>query len=137
MNELEEIRRKKMEKLVKEIGEKNPSAQNYPKAPITITDENFDQIVQQYPLMVIDNWAPWCFPCRMIAPIIEEMAKDYAGKVVFGKLNTDENQRTPLKFGVMGIPTLLIIKNGKEVDRIAGAVPREYIESKLRRYLHE
>jgi thioredoxin 1 len=71
----------------------------------------------------------------MISPVLDEMAKDYAGKVVFGKLNVDENPRTAMQFGIMAIPTLLIVKNGNVVDRIVGAVPRETIESKMQAYL--
>ena len=71
----------------------------------------------------------------MVAPIIDELAKDYAGKVVFGKLNVDENPKTAMRFDIMSIPTLLIIKNGKEVDRIIGAVPKQSVEAKLRRHM--
>jgi thioredoxin 1 len=85
--------------------------------------------------MVVDCWAPWCGPCRMLSPVIEELAKDYEGKVVFGKLNTDYNRGVAGEFGIMSIPTLLFIKNGKLVDTIIGAVPREVIESKLRKYI--
>ncbi len=104
-------------------------------SPIHITDSDFESLVQKYPLMVIDCWAAWCGPCRMLAPIIDELAKDYAGRVVFGKLDVDENPRTAMNFRIMSVPTLLIIKNGKLVDQIVGAVPREYIESKLRKHV--
>ncbi|MDH5783180.1 MAG: thioredoxin [Candidatus Bathyarchaeota archaeon] len=104
-------------------------------APLTVNDADFDQVMQQYPLLVIDCWAAWCGPCRMVAPIIDELAKDYAGKVVFGKLNVDENPKTAMRFDIMSIPTLLIIKNGKEVDRIIGAVPKQSVEAKLRRHM--
>ncbi|MEM3088896.1 MAG: thioredoxin [Candidatus Bathyarchaeia archaeon] len=103
--------------------------------PILVTDENFNEVIQLHSLMIIDCWAPWCGPCKMVAPILDEMAKDYAGKVVFGKLNVDENPRTAMQFAIMAIPTLLIIKNGNVVDRIVGAVPRETIESKIQAYL--
>jgi len=109
--------------------------QKDPAAPITVTDATFNQAVQQHPLMVIDCWASWCSPCRIIAPVIDEIAKDYAGKVVFGKLNVDENPQISEQFGIFSIPTLLIIKNGNEVDRIVGAVPKQLIESKLQKHL--
>ena len=134
MNELEEIRKKKLEELMKKMS-KQEKQQNYPSRPITITDDDFEKTIQQYQLLLIDFWAPWCHPCRIIAPVIEDLAKDYAGTIVFGKLNTDENPRTAMKFGIMSIPTLLIIKNGKVVDKILGAVPREYIEPKLKKYI--
>jgi len=121
---------KKMRELVR-IKEKK----NYFDTPIIVADATFDRIVQRHPIMMVDCWVPWCFPCQAITSIIEEMAKDYAGKVAFGKLNVDENPKTATRFGILGIPTLLILKNGKEVDRIVGAVPKQGIESKLQRYL--
>ncbi len=103
--------------------------------PITVTDASFDQMVQEYPLMVIDCWAAWRGPCRMITPVVDELAKDYADKVVFGKLNVDENPKTAVRFGIMSIPTLLIMKNSKEVDRIIGVVPKHSIEARLHMHL--
>ncbi len=125
--ELEKIRNKKIQKMKTES--ENPSD------PITVTDAIFAETVIKYPLIVIDCWAAWCGPCRMIAPIIEELAREYAGKIVFAKLNVDENPDTAMKFGVMGIPTLLIMKSGKEVDRIVGVVPKAHLESKLKQYM--
>ncbi len=133
--ELERIRAKKkreiMEKAVGEATEKKDIS----SSPITISDGDFEQVVQQYPLLMIDCWAAWCGPCRIVAPIVDELAEAYAGTVVFGKLNVDENPETAVRFNVMSIPTLLIMKDGKEVDRIVGAVPKQSIEAKLRRYL--
>jgi len=94
-----------------------------------------DNVVGEHPLFVLDCWAVWCGPCRMIAPIIDELARTYRGKVAFGKLNVDDNPKTALRFNVMSIPTLLIFKEGKLVNRIVGAVPRIEIESVLRKYL--
>lgn len=133
MNELEEIRRRKRQELINKTDKKQERA-NYPDTTVTITDADFDEMTQNYPLMVVDCWAAWCGPCKRIAPIIDELAKDYAGRAVFGKLNTDENMGTVVRFKIMSIPTLLIIKNGKESDRIIGAVPRQVIEAKLERY---
>ena len=98
---------------------------------ILITDENFSELVKKYPKMVVDCWAAWCGPCRMIAPIVEELAKEYKGKIAFGKLNVDENENTSRKFGIMSIPTLLILKDGGLVDKIIGAVPKEHIVEKM------
>lgn len=100
-----------------------------------VTDDSFDSIVQKYPLVVIDCWAPWCGPCRMIAPVIEELAKSYKGRIVFGKLNVDENTKIPAKYNIMSIPTLLVFKNGKLVNQLVGAMPRAMLESELRKYL--
>jgi thioredoxin 1 len=103
--------------------------------PLILDDAHFDEIIQQHPLMLIDCWAAWCGPCRIIAPIIDELARDYAGRVTVAKLNIDENPKTAMRFGIMSIPTLLVMKNGKEVDRIIGAVPKPFIEERLRRHM--
>jgi len=86
-------------------------------------------------LIVVDCWAAWCAPCRAIAPIVEQLAKDYKGKVVFGKLNVDENPETQNRFGIMAIPTLLVMKSGKELDRIVGALPKNQLEAKVNSYI--
>jgi len=103
--------------------------------PITLADDGFDLAVERYDLMVVDFWAPWCGPCVVMAPVIEELAEEYAGRVTFGKLNTDENPTTTERFGVMGIPTLVILQGGNEVERIVGAVPKQEIRNVLDRYL--
>jgi thioredoxin 1 len=90
--------------------------------------------VKNYPLIVVDCWAAWCAPCRAIAPIVEELAKEYSGKVVFGKLNVDENPETAQRYGVMAIPTLLVMKEGKEVDRVVGVLPKNQLEAKVNAY---
>jgi thioredoxin 1 len=82
----------------------------------------------------VDCWAAWCAPCRAIAPIVDELAKQYSGKVVFGKLNVDENPETTQRFGVMAIPTLLVMKDGQEVDRVVGIVPKNQLEAKVNAY---
>ena len=128
MDELEQIRERKMHKLMNEMS--TPSIEK----PIVVSDRNFEQTVKSYPLIVVDCWAAWCAPCRAIAPLVDEMAKDYCGKVVFGKLNVDENPETAQKFGVMAIPTLLIMKNGQEVDRIVGVLPKNQLEAKVTSY---
>jgi thioredoxin 1 len=134
MDELEEIRKKKMRELM-EATRKKEEAKDYPDRPITITDSNFHETIRRYPLIVVDCWAAWCAPCRMIAPVIDELAREYAGKAVFGKLNTDENRVTSMHYNIMSIPTLLIMKQGVEVDRIIGAVPKKVIEGKLQKHL--
>lgn len=103
--------------------------------PVHVTDVNFDETVNRNDLVLVDFWAPWCGPCRALAPTIEEVSKDYAGKVVVGKLNVDENPQTAECFQVFSIPTLLIMKNGQEVDRIVGCVPKEHIETALKKHL--
>ena len=100
--------------------------------PVHVTDETFEELVlnAQVPVMV-DFWAPWCGPCRMVAPIMEDLAKDYGGRAVIAKINTDENVRVAGSLGIMGIPTLILFKNGQEVDRVVGFAPRQALEEKL------
>ena len=103
-------------------------------APVHVTDADFSSTVLQSPVPVlVDFWAPWCGPCRAIAPAVEELASEYAGRVTVAKLNTDENQRTAMQYGIQGIPCLLIFKDGQEVDRLVGARPKQYIKQALDR----
>jgi thioredoxin 1 len=100
--------------------------------PITITDDNFEsEVINSAQPVLIDFWATWCGPCKIIAPIVEELAGEYRDKVKIGKLDVDNNQETSIQFGVRSIPTLLIFKNGKIADSIIGAVPKAHIVQKL------
>lgn len=100
-------------------------------APITLTDSNFEQALRKYPLLVVDFSAPWCGPCRVLAPIIEQMASEMAGKAVFGKLNVDENPRIVNQFEVQGIPTVIMFRNGEIIDGFRGLAPKAQIESMI------
>ncbi len=106
-----------------------------PSEAIELTDANVDQALQRFPLIVVDCWAPWCGPCRMMTPVIDELAKEYAGKIVFGKVNVDENAQTAMKYGIRSIPALLIFQDGKVVDQIIGAQPKQALEPQLTKYL--
>jgi len=80
--------------------------------PVEMTDATFKEMIQNHPLVVVDCWAPWCGPCRMVAPIIEELSRDYVGRILFGKLDVDENREVSIQYDIMSIPTLLLFKNG-------------------------
>lgn len=102
--------------------------------PLTVTDSTFAAEVERSPLPVlVDAWAPWCGPCRMIAPAIEELATELAGQVRIAKLNVDENPQTAARFDVRSIPTMLVMVGGREVDRIVGAQPKHAIRQRLER----
>jgi len=100
--------------------------------PITLTDDNFEkEVINSNKPVLIDFWAVWCGPCKIIAPVVEELAMEYEGKIKVGKLDVDENQQSSIKYGVRSIPTLLIFKDGKVKDTIIGAVPKSQIVQKL------
>ena len=104
--------------------------------PITVTDSTFEKLVvdAEKPVLV-DFWAEWCGPCKMIAPVLEEIATDLDGKLTIGKLDVDANGSTAMAFGVMSIPTLLLFKGGKPVERIVGFQPKQQLVSKIQRHL--
>lgn len=127
--EKEEIRRRKIEEMLKRV------IQPLQSKPVELTESNFSTEINKNRLVLVDFWAPWCGPCKMISPIIEQLASQYSGKVVFGKVNVDNDQRIAQRYSVQGIPTLLIFKNGQAIDRLVGAVPKAYIESKIQPHL--
>jgi thioredoxin 1 len=104
--------------------------------PVIVTDANFAQTVEKSHLPVLlDMWAAWCGPCRMVAPTIDALASELAGKMIVGKLDVDANQRTAARFGVQSIPTLLILTDGQEVDRLVGLQSRDAILRRLRPFI--
>jgi len=119
--ELEEIRRRKLRELLEK--------RTYPDAPVHINEGNFDEFVRKYPIVIIDCYADWCAPCKIVEPIIEESAKNFSGKIVFGKLNVDENRGIAMRFNIMSIPTLLIFKDGRLIKRVIGALPKDKLIS--------
>jgi len=102
----------------------------------TFTDDNFEaEVLKSSAPVLVDFWATWCAPCKAIGPIVEELAESYAGRIKIGKVNVDENQATPGQYGVRGIPTLVLFKDGKVVDQLVGAVPRNQLEALLEKAL--
>jgi thioredoxin 1 len=126
--------KKKMKELM------NSTEKQIMEKPTDLTDANFDEIVQGYPLMMIDFWSTDCQPCKVIAPIIEELARKYEGRLFVGKIRVDENPKTVERFDIRGVPTLLIIKDGREIDRIVLQMIdliqliKEYIDEKLKKH---
>jgi thioredoxin 1 len=102
-----------------------------PDFPLTLTDANFREAIEKYPFLVVDCWAEWCGPCRMIAPVVAELAAAQAGRMVFGKLDTEANAVVPTEFDIRSIPTLLVFKNGELAERLVGAMPKDELLAKL------
>jgi len=104
--------------------------------PIHVTDSSFEQTVLQSNIpVIVDFWAPWCGPCKMVAPILDKLAKEYDGKIVIAKINTDENQEWMMKYGIQGIPTMLFIAGGKIVHRQVGALPERMLRDTVSQFM--
>ena len=105
-------------------------------APVHVTDEEFEKVVLQSELpVIVDFWAPWCGPCRMVAPILDKIAKEQEGKLLIAKVNTDENPQWAMKYGVQGIPTMLFVSNGKVVHSQVGALPEPILKEVLGQFM--
>jgi thioredoxin 1 len=135
--DLAKIMEKKMKKYKEQIDNNLPSNNKQDKnisGPITLTDYNFDQTIRKYSLLVVDFWAPWCGPCKLVSPVIDQLAIEFSGKAVFGKLNVDENPTVANIFGIQSIPTLIIFKDGEAVDGVMGALPKQQLISTISRH---
>lgn len=103
---------------------------------VEITDSNFEEtVLQSDKVSMLDFWAEWCGPCKVIAPIVEELANEYEGKAIIGKVDVDNNSEVAMKYGIRNIPTVLFIKNGEVVDKQVGAVPKNVLENKLKEHI--
>ena len=104
--------------------------------PISVSDSDFgNEIEQGQGLALVDFWAAWCGPCRMVTPVIEQLATEYSGKLKVAKLDVDANQQTAMKYNIRSIPSILFFKDGKHVDTVVGAVPKQYLERKVQEHL--
>jgi thioredoxin 1 len=136
MDELQRIKQKRLREMMRKMGSKpDDSTDGWPTMPIELADGTFSEVIRKYPLVVVDCWAEWCAPCRMVGPVVEELARDYRGRIVFGKLNVDSNVRTAQQYGIMSIPTLLVFKNGQLANQLVGAMPRYMLEPQITMYL--
>jgi thioredoxin 1 len=131
-DELERIKHEKLREMMRKTERKRKPTIS---KPVKLTDATFKSAVQKNQLVVVDCWAPWCAPCHMVSPIIEELAREYAGKIFFGKLNVDENRNVAMQYQLMSIPTMLVFKNGELVDRILGAMPKKILEPSITRHM--
>jgi len=130
-DELQRIREKKLEELKRSFTGK-PEAKPAKKV-IVLDERQFGRAVRDNPFLVVDLWAPWCGPCRMVAPVIEELSAEFAGRIAFGKLNTDENQRVAMQYGITAIPTILLFAGGKLVEKVVGAYPKPMLRDRILR----
>lgn len=137
-NEIEEIRSRTLHKMQKEAQVRQNEVEALKALGgkvMDLMDSNFYSTVNKYPLMLIDFWAPWCMPCRMVSPAVDQLAKQYTGRVAFGRVNVDENPITANQFGVQGIPTLMLFQHGRALDRMVGAYPKNMIDAQIRAHL--
>jgi thioredoxin 1 len=132
--ELEAIRARIREQMAAQAAP--PPAPAAPRLdhPVEATDATFQRLVDEHPFLVVDCWAPWCGPCRILGPIVDELAREMAGTTTFAKLNVDDNPRVAQAFGVQSIPTLLVFREGRLVDRLVGVLPKPALRSALSRH---
>ncbi|MDD1664664.1 MAG: thioredoxin [Methanomicrobiales archaeon] len=130
-DDLRRIREKKLEELKRGFTEK-PAAK--PEGRVLVLDERqFPAAVRDHPYLVVDMWAPWCGPCKMVAPVIQDLSAEFAGRITFAKVNTDENQRIAMSYGISAIPTILFFQQGKLVEKVIGAYPKQMLRDRILR----
>jgi thioredoxin 1 len=131
-DELQDIRERKLEELRKRFDPPVPAGDASHGGILTLNGQNFTDVINRYPRLLVDFWAPWCGPCRMLAPVIEDLSAGFSGKVQFAKCNTDENQQIAYQFGISAIPTLFFFMNGKMINQIAGVLPKPELEQQIK-----
>ncbi|HYY86436.1 MAG TPA: thioredoxin [Nitrososphaeraceae archaeon] len=131
--ELRIINEKRMKKLQRIVNEKE-LLKNITE-PLNLDDSDFAETINKFPLLLVDFWAPWCGPCRMMSPIVDQVGKEYQGKLVVGKVNVDENPNISRQFGISSIPTLILFKRGQAVNNIIGSVSKSRIDEMVRMHL--
>jgi len=132
--EIERIRARKLAELM-ERAQRQAAAEPKLAIPTVLTDQNFSEVVAKSRLILVDFWAAWCQPCKVIAPFVEDIGRKYAGRLAIGKMDVDANQLIPGQFGIQSIPTLLLFKDGTLVDGIVGAVPKSQIEAMAAKWM--
>ena len=136
-DELQRIREKKLEEMKRSLTEKaEKPGEPMPKPevkPFVLDERRFAAAVRDHPFLVVDMWAPWCGPCRMVAPVVEQLSAEFAGKISFAKVNTDENPRIAMSYGITAIPTILLFAQGKLVDKAIGAYPKPMLRDRILR----
>ncbi len=128
-----------VEKIKEEMVDKmmnDTESKEYPAEPVKVTDNDFKETIKEYPLVLVDFWAAWCGPCKMMEPVLDELAEEYQGDVVIGKMNVDKNQNIPSRFQVSSIPTMVLFKEGEVVDRMIGALGKEQLSQKIEENLN-
>ena len=131
--ELKIINEKRMKKLQQILNEKE--LMKNIKDPLNLDDSSFVQTISKFPLLLVDFWAPWCGPCRMMSPLIDQVGKEYMGKLVVGKVNVDENPTISRQFGISSIPTLILFKKGQAVNKITGSVSKNKIDEMVNMHI--
>ncbi len=134
-DEVQRINDKKFEEMLRQQRQPKNEHPSDSNKPIELTDANFREVVGSHPVVVVDFWAPWCGPCRVVSPVLEELASEMGGKATFGKLNVDDNPVTSQQFGIQGIPTIMVFKDGQPVDGLVGAAPKQMIEARISPYV--
>ncbi len=127
--EAEKIKKKMVEDIM------SKKEENYPGEPMKVNDDDFQETIEKYPLVLVDFWADWCGPCKMMEPILEDLAEEYQGEIVIAKMNVDNNQEVPSQFGVSSIPTMVLFKDGERADRMVGALQKDQLKQKFEEHL--